>query len=235
MHATSNARLARLAGLLYLSVAVATGIAAGARSGIVVAGNSTATAENIRAASGLFRLNIVADLVSATAFLLTAMALYLLLHNAGRFAAGAMVVFVAASAGIQSLNLVSEVAALATATDPGLRTALGATQSDAMTGLLLDLQHAGFVISQVFFGLWLVPLGYLVIRSGAFPRVLGYLLGAACVAYEIDVLVWFLAPTAEPALLPVVAILGAVGELGFVAWLLVKAVPNRLITVSALA
>jgi hypothetical protein len=226
---TSARALARLAGVLYLSVALTTGIAAAARSGIVVAGNAAATAENIRASSALFRVNIVADLASATAFLLTAMALYLLLSQAGRFAAGAMVTFVAVSAGIQSLNLVAEVAALATATDGGLRAALGASAADALTGLFLNLQHAGFVISQVFFGLWLVPLGYLVIRSGAFPRILGYLLVAACFAYEADVLVWFLVPDAEPALLPLVAVLGALAELGFVAWLLVRAVPDRVL------
>jgi hypothetical protein len=167
--------------------------------------------------------------MSATFFLLTAMALYVLLRNVNRVAAGAMVTFVAVSVAIQSLNLVSEMIALSIATGPGYASALGQTGSDALALLFVNLQHDGFVISQMFFALWLLPLGYLVVKSGYFPRVLGYLLALACVGYLVDLFAYFLAPGIEGSVLPFSAAAGAIGELAFIAWLLVKGarVPDR--------
>jgi hypothetical protein len=219
---TSTKTLARVAGLLYLLVAVTTGIAGYARGTLVVTGDAAATAAHIRASETLFRLGIVADLASATFFLLTAMALYVLLRNVDKLAAGAMVTLVAVAAAIQALNLVNELVALSIATGRGTASGLGQSGSDALALLFVNLQHDGFVISQMFFALWLLPLGYLVVRSGSFPKVLGYLLWVACLAYLVDLFVYFLAPTIEGGVLPFSAAAGAIGELGFIAWLLVK-------------
>jgi hypothetical protein len=55
--------------------------------------------------------------------------------------------------------------------DPtGSTLALGAAGSDALAGLLAGMHHDGYLIALVFFGLWLLPLGYLVVRSGYFPK-----------------------------------------------------------------
>ena len=224
---TSDKALARVAGLLYLMVAVATGVAGYLRGSIVVATDASTTAEHIRASETLFRGGIVADLVAATFFLLTAMVLYALLRNVNRLAAAAMVILVAVSVAIQSLNLLNEVAALAIATGGGPAGILGQADSDALALLFVNLQHDGFVISQMFFALWLLPLGYLVVKSGSFPRVLGYLLGVACLGYLVDLFAHFLAPGIEPSVLPVSAIAGAIGELGFMAWLVGKGVSGR--------
>jgi hypothetical protein len=51
--------------------------------------------------------------------------------------------------------------------------------------LLLDTQHYGYLIAQIFFGLWLVPLGYLAYKSGSFPRALGVLLVVAGGCYLV--------------------------------------------------
>jgi hypothetical protein len=201
---------------------VTTGIAGYARGTLVVTGDAAATAAHIRASETLFRLGIVADLASATFFLLTAMALYVLLRNVDKLAAGAMVTLVAVAAAIQALNLVNELVALSIATGRGTASGLGQAGSDALALLFVNLQHDGFVISQMFFALWLLPLGYLVVRSGAFPKAFGYLLWVACLGYLVDLFVYFLAPGIEGSVLPLTAAAGAIGELGFIAWLLVK-------------
>ena len=224
MNAMSPKTLARVAGFVYLMVAVSAGIAGFARSSVVVAGDAAATAANIRASETLFRLGIVADLLQTAFFLLTAIALYALLHHVHRLAAMAMVAFVAVSVGMQALSLVLQVAALSAATDPGLAAALGATGSDSLALLFAGLQHDGFVLSQMYFALWLLPLGYLVVRSGYFPKVLGYLLALACVGYLVDMTAYFLAPEVQPSTLPVSAILGVLGEVTFIGWLLIKGV-----------
>jgi hypothetical protein len=215
---------ARVAGLLYLGMAVAAGVAGYARTTIGVPGDGAATAANIRTSETLFRVGVTADLVQATLFLLTALALYGLLRNVSRLAAGAMVALVAVSAAIQVLSLLGELAALSIATGGDVATAMGRASADSLVLLAVELQHDAFVLSQMFFGLWLVPLGYLVVTSGWFPRLLGYLLVIACAFYLVDLFAYFLAPDLEPVVLPLSAMAGMVGELSFMAWLLVKGV-----------
>jgi Domain of unknown function (DUF4386) len=100
--------LVKTAGVLYLMVALC-GMFAElyVRSGIVVPGDAAATAGNIRASATLFRLGFVVDLVQATCFLFTAMALYLLLRHVNRLVAAAMVTLVAVSVAIMCLNLLN--------------------------------------------------------------------------------------------------------------------------------
>jgi len=223
---TSERTLARIAGSLYLVVAVGGGFAElVVRSSLVEPGNAAATADNIRASATLFRAGFVADLVQATCFLFTAMALYLLLRHVDELVARAMVVLVAVSVAIICLNLLNQWVALQVATGQELAGAVGLVGADAFAGLFADMHRSGFLIAQMFFGLWLLPLGYLVFRSGWFPRVLGVLLIVGGVGYVVDLFVQFLAPGIADTIELFVVAPAAVGELWLVAWLLVKGVP----------
>jgi hypothetical protein len=168
---TSPKTLGRIAGSLYLVVAVLGGFAElYVRSSIVVAGDAAGTADNIRGSATLFRVGFVSDLVQATFFLLTAMALSLLLRDVHELVARAMVVIVSVSVAIICLNLLNQYVALSVATGDEYRTVFGAAGSDALVGLFADMHASGYLIAQMFFGLWLLPLGYLVYRSGYFTR-----------------------------------------------------------------
>ena len=235
---TSEKSLARTAGSLYLIVAVF-GIFAElvVRSSIVVSGDAATTADNIRASATQFRLGFVSDLVQATAFLLTAMALYLLLKHVNRLVAQAMVVFVAVGVAMMCLNLLNQWVALSIATGRDYVNVFGSAGSDTLTMLFVDMQHDGYLIAQMFFGLWLLPLGYLVVRSGYFPKALGLLLVIGCVGYLVDLFAHFLAPGIAGTISPVVLAPAAIGELAVVAWLLVRGVrvPERDTLVPAIA
>jgi hypothetical protein len=212
----SEKRLARIAGSLYLVVALLGGFAElYVRARSVVPGNAADTADNIRASATLFRLGFASDLVQATFFLFTAMALYLLLRHVNELVARAMVVIVAVSVAIICLNLLNQYMALQVATGEG---------SDALAGLFADMHAAGYLIAQIFFGLWLLPLGYLVYRSGFFPRAIGVLLAIGCFGYLADTFVQFLAPGIAESVEPFVVAPAALGELSLVVWLLVKGV-----------
>jgi hypothetical protein len=222
---SSEKRLARITGSLYLVVAVLGGFAElVVRDGIVEAGNPAATAENISGSATLFRLGFAGDLVQATMFLFTAMALYLLLRHVHEMVARAMVVIVAVSVAIICLNLLNQYTALSLAMGEEYPAAFGSNGSAALAGLFADMHASGYLIAQMFFGLWLVPLGYLVYRSGYFPRVLGVLLVIGCFGYLVDLFAHFLAPDVAGSIEVYLAVPGAVGELGLVAYLLVKGV-----------
>ena len=72
----------------------------------------------------------------------------------------------------------------------------------------------------MFFGLWLLPLGYLVYKSGFLPKVVGILLIVAGVGYVADVITFLLVSTVDV----VVSEFTFVGELLLLLWLLVKGV-----------
>jgi hypothetical protein len=218
----SPKRLARVSGVLYLLVGISGGFAQGfVEPKMYVAGNAAATAGNVVANAGLVRIGVVADLFDATIFVFLALTLYVLLNHVHRSVARAMVVLVAISAAIECLNSVFEFEGLRVATDGAYAATLGAAGSNALVMLLLDTQHFGLLIAQIFFGLWLAPLGYLAYRSGWFPKTLGVVLivGAAC--YIVDLLAVFLVPEFGQQIHKFVVIPSAIAEISMVLYLLV--------------
>ena len=216
---------ARFAGVLYLIVAIFGGFAhLFVRAAVYVPGDATTTAERVLANAGLVRVGVVADLFQATVFLFLGMALYPLLKHASPNAARAMVILVATATTVICLNMVFQFAALLVATNGAYVAAFGAAGASALVLLLLDIQHYGYLIAQIFFGLWLVPLGYLAYRSGMFPRALGVLLVVGGFSYVVDMLSLFLVPELGEVVSEFVLIPSAVAELWMVAYLLVKGV-----------
>jgi hypothetical protein len=212
----SPKRLARTAGLYYLIVAILGGFAHIVRVNVYAPGDAATTAENVVANASLVRLSFVA------VFLV--MALHQLLQHVNKAVARAMVIFVVLQVGITCLNMVHQLGALVVATEDSYASALGTDGSNALVLLLLDLQHSGYLVAQIFFGLWLFPLGLLAYRSGMFPRPLGAILMVACAAYLVDVPLQFLASGIADAINPVVVALVILSEVSMVGYLLIKGV-----------
>ena len=191
---------------------------------IYVVGNAATTASNLLANAGLVRLGVVADLLDPTIFVFLGMTLYLLLKPVNKSMARAMVILVAISTGITCLNAVFEFEGLRIATGAVNLAALGTAGSNALVLLLLDTQHYGLLIAQIFFGLWLVPLGYLAYKSGWFPKALGVLLVVGGVCYLVDLLAAFLVPDFGQKIHAFVVIPSAIAEISMVLYLLVVGV-----------
>jgi hypothetical protein len=225
---SSSKRLARTAGVLYLLVGIFGGFAEGfVEPQMYVAGNAAATAGNVVANAGLVRMGVLADLLDATVFVFLAMTLYVLLKHVHTGAARAMVVLVALAAGITCLGAVFEFEGLRVATGAINLAAFGTAGSNALVLLLLDTQHYGLLAAQIFFGLWLVPLGYLAYKSAMFPRSLAVLLVVGAAGYLVDMLAAFLLPDVGTAIHGYVTIPSAIAEIWMVGYLLVIGVKTR--------
>ena len=221
----SPKRLARIAGVLYLLVGIFGGFAEGfVEPKMYVAGNAAATALNVVTNAGLVRMGVVADLVDQTCFVFLAMTLYQLLKHVRHSVAMAMLVLVTLAAGIASLNTVFLFEGLQVATNDSYLAAFGTAGVNALVLLLLDLQHSGLLIAQIFFGLWLVPLGYLAYKSGLFPKALGVVLIVGGVCYLVDLLAAFLFPEFGQMIHGFVVIPCAIAEIWMVLYLLVKGI-----------
>lgn len=200
---------ARLAGLLYLAVAFLAGFAQLFARSRIKASDDVAAA--LRDDAGLMKVAFAADLVAFTCFLLVGLALYALFREVHRTAAIAMLTMNAVSVAIKALNMVNHAGAV-------LAAQRGA---DELAVLFLDLHGIGYLVAQIFFGGFLLPLGYLVLRSGVVPRVFGYALIIGGAGYLLGLVVELVAPSADSAALAL-GLVGGVSELAFLGWLLVK-------------
>jgi hypothetical protein len=220
----SSKRLARIAGILYLINGITSGFAFGyVLTKVFVAGDAAKTAANVVANAGLVRAGVVVDMFQGTEWLFLALTLYILLKHVHQSAARAMVALVAVGAAVVCLNDVFQFESVRVATDGSYAAAFGAAGSSALVMLLLEIHHYGFLAAQIFFGLWLVPLGYLAYKSGMFPKALGILLivGGAC--YIVGLLAVFLVPDygLGEKINVFVTLPSAVAELSMVGYLLV--------------
>jgi hypothetical protein len=190
---------------------------------LIVPGNASATASNVLASEMLFRIGIVAALISSVAFLFLVMALYRLLSGVNKTHAAVMVILVLVSVAIGFVNEVNDIAALILFRGADFLAAFDKPQLDALGMLFLRLRGQGLVVNQIFWGLWLLPFGLLVTRSGFIPRILGALLIVNGFAYLVASLTSLLAP-AYAGVVNRFALIPATGELWVMLWLLIKGV-----------
>ncbi|PYV52720.1 MAG: DUF4386 domain-containing protein [Acidobacteria bacterium] len=226
----------RFAGLLYVLVSIVGFFAMGyVPNKLIVHGNAAATANNILASETLFRLGIAGALIGQAGFILVALALYDLLKGVNQRHASLMVLLIVVSVPIAFLNELNSIAALVLMRGSDFLSILEKPQRDALAMLFLKLHGQGFVVSELFWGLWLFPLGLLVYRSRFLPRFLGVWLVFAGFAWVILSLMGILLPQYQDKvntfLQPAI-----VGEIAFMLWLLIRgAKPQALATASSSA
>ena len=213
-------KTARAAGFLYLLLAPLGFFSGMYIPSLTVPGDVVATANNIRASALLFRLSIVSSLATAIVTLLVALVLYKLLKPVNKAQAVLMVVFALAAAPIGMLNELNHFAVLLLLNGADYLKVFSVDQLHAQVMFFLNLHHYGSFITQIFWGLWLFPMGYLVFKSGFLPRIIGVLLFIAGFGYVIDSLVLFLLP----GVIRTLSQFTFIGELLLLLWLLIKGV-----------
>ncbi len=170
----------RFAGLLYVLFSIPGFFAmAYVPSKLIVHGNAAATASNIAAHETLFRLGIAAELIGYAGFIFVALALYDLLKGVNRRHASLMVLLIVVSVPIAFLNELNSIAALVLVRGADFLSIFDKPQREALAMLFLNLHFYGFVVAEIFSGLWLLPLALLVYRSRFLPRFLGVWLALA--------------------------------------------------------
>ncbi len=221
-------RTARLAGMLYLLVAICGGFAElYVRDRVVVQGDAAETARNILASEQLFRMAFIGDLVMMMCYLSLGLTLYVLLEGVDKNIARFMVAFNVIGVPIMCLNMLNHFAALYVLGGAEHLNVFSAEQLNALASCFLELHSYGYIIAQVSTGTWLLPLGYLVYKSGYFPELLGILLMIAGVGYLVDLFTQFLLPNYADVIETVALTPAAIGELLFLLWLLIKGVKTR--------
>ena len=169
-----------------------------------------------------FRLGMVAGLICYTAFLLLPLALYRLLSPYGKQPAVLMVAFAVVSVPIAFAATLDKFEVLTLLSGADYLQAFSVEELQARVMWSLDAYGDGLLVTQIFWGLWLLPFGYLVFKSGILPKTLGILLMLGCFGYLINFTGRVLFPGyAESGIAGFVRLPAALGEIGICLWLLV--------------
>jgi hypothetical protein len=223
----SNQKTARMAGLLYFIYFVVEILAdAFGSSPLIVFGDAAATAGNIVAHQWQFRIGLVGDLLAGVLFFMAAWALYVLLKPVNKNLALLFLLLNLGGVAVQFANDLNYVAALLLSSGAEPLKGFQADQLQALAMTFLYLQKDGYWVSQIFFGAWLFPLGYLIFKSGFLPRMLGIVLMVSCVTWTTTALLFLLFP-GYTAITYISYPLGFIAEFGLTLWLLIKGVKGQ--------
>lgn len=219
----SRQQTARLAGALYLAMGLPGAFALISMPRIfLVPGDATATASRIAAAQGLYRFGVFADLICAVFAVWMVMVLYDLFKNVDRGQARLMVGFALGMVAIGLVNTVLMAGPLVLMSGSGYLSAFDKHQLDALTLGFLGLRSQGIHVATMYWGLWLLPLGILVYKSGFLPRMLGVLVFIAGCSYVVDSMAYYFFPEYARIIANVSTLPQGAGEIGFSGWLLIK-------------
>lgn len=215
--------------MLYVLIFVTAGFSEGfVRATLIVPGDATATAANIVASEGLFRLGVVSDLIAFSADALVAVLLYVLLRPVSRtLALVAAALRLVAHPAIASINMLNQFMALQLLTSSEYTTVFTPEQLNALALLLLTAHGYGYLIGGIFFGFHLIVLGYLLYRSELFSAILGGLIVLAAVGYLTESFTFLLVPAYEPIASTIVLVTAVIGEMVLALYLVVRGVRTQ--------
>ncbi len=175
---------------------------------LIVQGDVATTAKNITSNEFLFRAGIVGSLITQIIFIFAALFLYKLFEPVNKTYSLLMVILALVSVPIAMLNTLNSVAAFLLVNNP------------EQMMLFLNLNKQGIFIASIFWGLWLFPLGFLIYKSGYFPKIIGFFVIVGGFGYTLSSFVELLVPNFE-AILSALEIM-TFGEIIFLGWLLVR-------------
>ena len=237
MTPTSEARLpgssipstARRAGILYVVMSALMIFGYMYVPATFYIGDAAATARKIMEGALMYRVTVLVSLVAQILFIFVVLTLYQLFRDVDRAKARLMVALVCVAVAAEIVNIANRLAPLIMLKDPDFLAMFPKPQLDTLaTGYIALGNNLGQFLT-AFWGLWLFPFGILVIKSGFFPKILGYLLFASGIGYVVTCFAFIVVPaqlhTIRQFLFPLYF-----GELGIVLWMAImgaKVRPDR--------
>ncbi len=224
---SESRRTARLAGLLYTLVAVIAPIGLFYVPGrLILAGNAGETTARIAAHPELLRLGMGTELFHQALEVWMVLVLFKLFRPVGAQLSRQMLVLGLIPIPMVFLNVLNELAALGLAVPGPATLAIDPAQRQSMALFFLHLHAQGLQLAEIFWGLWLFPLGLLIWRSGFMPRLIGACAIAGGIGYLVDAGLALLAPALSERVGGGVVVL-QLGEPVMILWLLIAGARSR--------
>jgi Domain of unknown function (DUF4386) len=221
MKATQN--MARISGLIYLGV-VLTGLFSlmYVPSKLIDWKNPALTFTNIQSNQLLFRFGILGSVLCYLFFLFLPLSIYKLLNPVHKTAAQLMVLLAVVSVPIALVNLQNEIDIISLINKSIYLESLSFESLETQVLFQLDQYNSGILVVQLFWGLWLLPFGWLVFTSKFLPKLLGILLMIGCFSYLINFLgTLLIANYSSLGIAGFIQLPASISEIGTCLWLLI--------------
>lgn len=216
-----NKKIARIAGLWYLLLAIGAGYSWMYISKTVVMDSSTATVQNILTTESQYIASIILSIVGQIAFIFLALTLYRLFKTVNQIQARLMLTLVIISVSIMFVNIIFQTFPIVLLNNPSyLKGFTGAQISDLAT-LFLHVNVVGVYIVDIFWGLWLFPLAVLTYQSNFFPKIIAIVLVISGIGYIVDSLCFLIDQNIHTMLKNYLSIPEALGEMVMLLYLLI--------------
>ena len=223
----TNKNLARIAGLCYLIV-ISTGLFAEVfvRQALKVPGNALATAKHIQSSEMLYRWGLVADLMNFVFGIPCVLIIYFLFKRVNKFLLQIALTFVIIQTAIIAVNLLNQASPLLLLSNDAYLNTFQPNQLATLAQLSLNVQGIGYAIGLVFFGMYCLLVGYVIVKSKMIPSILGILYLISGMGYLINSFTMLLSKDFANPIFTYVAIPIFIGELSLCLWLLIKGVDD---------
>jgi len=216
-------KTARQAGLIYFLFSIIAVIGEFFFPAFLVSGDTAATANNISSNQFLYRTEILTGFITNIMFIILVVWLYNLFKEVNRKQAMLMLILVIVGISAALANLFNKVAPLVILSGTDYLSVFTKDQTDALITGFLRFHSKCSVIVTIFWGLWLFPFGFLVIKSGFIPKLFGILLWVAGLAYFIGSITALVSPLLRQVISPFLMPL-YFGEIPIIFWLLLKGI-----------
>lgn len=221
---TSLKTTARLAGLLYFLLAIGAIYSYMYVSAkIMVAGDIAASAKNMLANEFLYRTSIAVDVITNVLFVAVVILLYRLLRQVNNFQAKFMAALVIVAIPVSFIGESLAIVALQIFKG-NLLQSFSTEQAQDLAATFLKISSYSGQLTTFHWGLWLIPLGLLVYKSGFIPRIFGILLLINGLGYMIASFTFIVFPGSLSSVSKLVYPTYFMGEVPFILWLLIKGV-----------
>ncbi|MDA3845813.1 MAG: DUF4386 domain-containing protein, partial [Vallitaleaceae bacterium] len=165
---------------------------------------------------------IVSDIIMSTAFLMMGITFYVLLKSVNKYVALVMLVFNIIGVPIMCLNLMSQYAPLLLLSGADYLSAFSVDQLNALVLFFMNMHHYGYILATISYGTYLLPLGYLVYKSGFMPKILGIMLMIGAFSWLGDLFTKFLIADMNSTISTIIQIPESIAEFSFFFWLIIK-------------
>ncbi|MHC1708897.1 MAG: DUF4386 domain-containing protein [Methanomassiliicoccales archaeon] len=216
-------RLALTAGLLYLGLILFGVFAQVLRMGLMVPGDAAATVDNIVSSGGMLEVALVSDIAMCSCFVLLGAVSYVMFRKTSSCIATVMLLFVIVSGAYAFFNLHNVIEAVQLVNGAGQ---LSTVEQELVLAHLNAHEDGTYIAQIIGWGPWLVPLGYLGLRSRLVPKAMGMVLIAGGIGLTVQGLQYFLLPTMGDLFAPGV-VLSIIGEISICVWLLYRGTIGR--------
>lgn len=190
-------------------------------SELIAPGNLLATSQNIQANAILYNLSIAGSLITQLIHIFIVLLLWHLFKSVNRNLAGLILVLGLVSVPIAMFNTVNIFAAQLAVTNDDFLNGITTLQSQSLMMFFLNLYEKGLLVAQVFWGLWLFPIAFLIYESGYFRKITGHFLIIAGFGYALASFGEIIFPAASSSFIFTIFTIMSMGEILFMLWVVI--------------